>query len=313
MEVVIQNTLKAKKVSSQRSSSESFCFSHISGGLNRSKVLVFETCQRQVELFLVPYSESFVLRQQIEGLNDDSVQFYIGVEAYKFLVELLCGMHSIVSWETEVLGQFKEFVYHNKQDIQQMGFAEFFQNVLNETKCIRDKFLQNVGQTSYGSITRKLLASYEGVLLIGRGQLAQSIAPWIEKKKSRYLLVRSYKCHGNESLEKFEPVNFPDVFELAEKIQSVVIAAPIDDHALYELLNVLPLLKCVIDWRGDGQIQACDQYHVHHLFDLENQIQCRKEKDQALRTEISQYVQAKAYSFLNRVKHNPWGWEDFSC
>jgi hypothetical protein len=62
--------------------------------------------------------------------------------------------------------------------------SPWIQRIFEDTKEIRSQYLQNLGGASYGSLVRMILGKQpedkrEPVLLLGAGQLAKSIAPYL--------------------------------------------------------------------------------------------------------------------------------------
>src|SRR5262245_17342584 len=75
------------------------------GDLQVPGLLCFETCRRVLWLSFDGRAEfSTLLNRGIE------LDFYEGSGAYKFLLEIISGLHSPIYGETEVLGQFREFI-----------------------------------------------------------------------------------------------------------------------------------------------------------------------------------------------------------
>jgi len=116
---------------------------------------------------------------------DGALQSLTGVEAYSFLLRFACGLESRMVAETQIFGQIKR-AWHDYCETSAPTIAQlspWMQKLFQDTKDIRTRFLTGVGSSCYGSQVRRLLAATgnEGpTLLIGAGQLAQTVAPWIE-------------------------------------------------------------------------------------------------------------------------------------
>lgn len=110
--------------------------------------------------------------------------------AYEFLLRFGCGLESFVPGENEVFGQFKKAwaTFHDESlvhaNVEILKFLNpIIQRIFSDIREIRRTNLQNIGSSSYASISRKLLSPQDGdrVLVIGTGKLAQSAAPLLQK------------------------------------------------------------------------------------------------------------------------------------
>ena len=142
---------------------------------------VIDTCQRTVIVALGRNARA----QMAERLPMASAaQAMSGAEAYAFLLRFACGLESRMAGETEVFGQIKE----SWRDLSASPGAlsrqleGVVQALFQDTKEIRATHLSKLGSASYGSQVRRLLgaASTGPTLLVGAGQLAKAVAPWLE-------------------------------------------------------------------------------------------------------------------------------------
>jgi hypothetical protein len=142
---------------------------------------VVATCQRTV---LVGAGDE--LRKRIAARLPLAfrAQGFAGAEAYAFLLRFACGLESRLVGETEIFGQVKEswreFSTAGGALAQELG--PLVQQIFQDTKEVRAHQLSGLGSASYGSQVRRLLggATAGATLLVGAGQLAQAVAPWIE-------------------------------------------------------------------------------------------------------------------------------------
>jgi Glutamyl-tRNAGlu reductase, N-terminal domain len=131
------------------------------------------TCQRSVA---VMYG--------FEALSAARAEQFEGAAAYAFLLRFCCGLESKLVAETEIFGQIKQawrdFSAHESALAQQL--SPWIQHLFRDAKEIRAQYLSSLGSASYGSQVRRLLgddAATGPTLLLGAGQLAQAIAPWL--------------------------------------------------------------------------------------------------------------------------------------
>jgi hypothetical protein len=143
------------------------------------------TCQRRVSIA----AHRAALQQMSQLMPaDGALQSFTGVEAYSFLLRLACGLESRMVAETQIFGQIKQ-AWHDYCESSPPTLADlspWMQRLFQDTKDIRSRFLMGAGSSCYGSQVRRLLAttgSGGSTLLLGAGQLAQTVAPWIESSE----------------------------------------------------------------------------------------------------------------------------------
>ncbi|MBS0388162.1 MAG: hypothetical protein JSR15_06740 [Proteobacteria bacterium] len=152
------------------------------GGLQQAWVI--STCQRVV----VVTAGRAARAQLIERLPAAAgAQGFSGAEAYAFLLRFACGLESRLAGETEIFGQIKESwrAFSATPSLLSRQLVSWVQVLFKDTKEVRATQLSSLGSASYGSQVRRLLgATTQGpTLLIGAGQLAQTVAPWLETRE----------------------------------------------------------------------------------------------------------------------------------
>lgn len=152
----------------------------------RQDVFTLKTCQRSLVV-----GRGAVLNE----LPCTCFEFYVGVEAYQFLLEVICGLKSHLVAENEIAAQFKtaynEYCSRPQKDT---GLLTILEKLFKDAKEVRKQFLNQVGQQSYASITRSLISKKrsEGkVLILGSGNLAFSLSKLLKKKYDVTLAARN--------------------------------------------------------------------------------------------------------------------------
>jgi hypothetical protein len=141
---------------------------------------VIETCQRTVIVTLGRSARARIAERLPPAASARAMS---GAEAYAFLLRFACGLESRMAGETEVFGQIKESW---RELSATPGLSRpldgLVQSLFQDTKAIRAAHLSKLGSASYGSQVRRLLgaASSGPTLLVGAGQLAKAVAPWLE-------------------------------------------------------------------------------------------------------------------------------------
>jgi hypothetical protein len=145
------------------------------------EALRLDTCQRRIWIY-----PSFAASLTTAPREVPGTELFSGAEAYSFLLRVATGLESEVKGETDIFGQLKEA--WAQFELQGSGLllalSPWMRKVFEDTKEIRSLHLQNVGTASYGSLVRRVLRSFSEspqgpILLVGSGQIAQSIAPWL--------------------------------------------------------------------------------------------------------------------------------------
>lgn len=163
----VLNLSKSRTVPSEWKAEESF-----------SRTFHLDSCQRLLWICRDRDLESIEIPGWIET--------YSGKTAYAFLLRVATGLESQVLGETDIFGQLKEAWKKYDEGLGALAteLKPWIQRVFEDTKEIRSLYLHHQGGTSYGSLVRQLLADeFDGpVLLVGAGQLAQSVAPYLTGK-----------------------------------------------------------------------------------------------------------------------------------
>ena len=133
-----------------------------------------DTCQRQLAVLADPDCAP-------GAALPASTEVLAGTAAYSFLLQTATGLNSPVQGESNILGQFR----HGWDRWRQAAPAEqlcrlhhHMHRLLSDARRIRRDYLQGIGGSSYGSLTRKLLqpGNDARVLFVGTGELAHSVA-----------------------------------------------------------------------------------------------------------------------------------------
>jgi hypothetical protein len=138
--------------------------------------LCIDTCQRT--LWVV---------HRAEAPREWAGEILSGADAYRFLLRVSAGLESRIAGETDVFGQVKAAWKRHVHECR--GLGHWMPKVFEDTKEIRSAYLQNVGGASYGSLVRLLLRQLTlaggPVALLGAGQLARAVAPFLAEGELR--------------------------------------------------------------------------------------------------------------------------------
>lgn len=156
------------------------CSSDISAGH-----FVMATCQRTLILSYKEAAKSNVT----SNLN------LTGVDAYIYLLEVICGLQSKLLGENEIVSQFKDAYHSFLSDIDRdTRLQRILEKLLKDAKLVRTKYLIGIGQKTYAAIVRKELTDKRGaekVLIYGSGQLTEDLINQLKKKANVYICARN--------------------------------------------------------------------------------------------------------------------------
>jgi hypothetical protein len=144
-------------------------------------VFLIQTCQRRVAILL---GSDALESARSQFPADGALEQFAGAAAYAFLLRFCCGLESRLVAETEIFGQIKQAWrdFSGRGSVLAKRLSPWIQQLFQDAKEVRAQYLANLGGVSYGSQVRRLLAdeaSAGPTLLVGAGQLAQSVAPWL--------------------------------------------------------------------------------------------------------------------------------------
>jgi hypothetical protein len=136
---------------------------------------LLDTCLRRLAFGLVPRPAA------LPALLDGG-ELLVGRDAYRLLLEVATGLRSAVAGETNVFGQLREAIARFQRDGdagEVRRLRPLLDQLLRDTREIRQQALEGIGGHSYGSLVRRLLAarSDDRVLFIGAGELTRSMLP----------------------------------------------------------------------------------------------------------------------------------------
>lgn len=264
---------------------------------------IWSTCLR--ELAFLNQEEVKNYLSQIETNKPETDEVYTGEEAYQFLLEILCGLHSEVFAETEVFGQFKIFI--QKQVSEENAFmisrGTLFQQLMTDVKSLRAEFLTHIGSQSYGSILRKMIHKESQVAILGSGHLVGEVLPWLCQSN-----VHVFARNLAKALELQKDHRHIEVQGLG-RIQGfdyVLVCAPMDNSSLYELIDVK---QNIVDLRGEAEL-SLEKTHYTSFKDLMVLAQQEQKSLLAIKEKVVGKISELTENFKTKSWIRPFGWDD---
>ena len=257
---------------------------------------VWRTCVRQVALVDDPRA----IPPQAEAWHNEA--------AYAHLLEVVCGLHSPVIGETEVLHQFKVFADALAKDHPE--WRDLCTRLMADARTIRATYLIGLGSRSYGSAVRRHVHACSRVAVVGTGMLAREIVPFVARgDRSIDLWGRRAECGIEAAGLTYRRLDAPH--ERIEQSAAIVIAAPIAATAIAALARRYANVTALIDLRAEGVDDPPPPIApIVTLADI------FAEFDAAARGTADRVAHARAAiaqcarAFAGRARLNPSGWHD---
>jgi glutamyl-tRNA reductase len=279
--------------------------------------LDWRTCLRRILFLNKTENAALITAAESDGVLASPVEIYRGDDAYRFLLEVICGLNSPLVGETAVLGQFREFVAHAKLPTTSWGnsLRQLISNLLVDAKRVRHEHLQGLGSQSYGSLVRQHLKGVPSVALLGGGQLAREILPWLIGKTQVRLFYRNLP-HAQGLLVDYPEIQLdqfsPADAGWAQDETGLVIAAPLKAVEVERWVGTQgPHFSLCLDLRGDAETDPVSLpfpvIKLSELFDaLRNERERLAGRIEAARAEIKLLSQRQT----QQAQFRPFGWED---
>lgn len=270
------------------------------------QALVWKTCLREIAILDVRHFRSEDL------LAGD--ELYTREDSYRFLLEVICGLHSPVLGETEVLGQFKSFAQRAMEGPAARCTAPWIQRLIADAKRIRTNHLTGLGGRSYGHLAHSNLAACSRIIVLGAGHLAQEVLPWFSDHRVEVFCRRPEAASELTSRHAEARIHSMDDSISAENTATgLIIAAPMSAAEIADWVRDRAVtIETIVDLRGESPNDplAIASVRVIHfqdiLDDLETNCRFANGRVERARREIQQ----KALEFWDRYEIRPFGWED---
>lgn len=218
-------------------------------------------------------------------------------EAYRFLLETVCGLRSPMVGETQVLGQFRSFLA-GMPSTDAPWLDTVARQLMADARVIRDRHLRGLGSRSYGSAVRRHLDGAQRIALLGAGALAEELLPYLSENRAVQQWTRQDIAHAEE-----RPVS--------DGATVLVIAAPAAADRIRAVVRCYPALTRVIDLRGIEERDALGlDVPVITLDDLFAEVSAATAGVQHRVAMARDEIGRMAAAFERRHQLRPFGWDD---
>lgn len=264
----------------------------------------FSTCLRSLHF-------SYLNSQEDVAPRNHDFEVRRGPEAYGFLLEILCGLHSPVVGETEVFGQFRQFLQRQSQ--LQGPMASIFQKLVGDVKRVRKTHLVDLGSQSYGSLIRRLIPKESNIAMIGSGSLVQDILPWIYKDENQVTLAARSPLKARPLQRTHSRLNVVPLEQAQLDQPVVIVAAPVTSEQVETMVSNKKN-TWVFDLRGESRRDPCQGFsNYKSLDDFFKVIHGSKQAIERAKCEALKMIEAIANEQQRQERPRPFGWDDLFC
>lgn len=253
------------------------------------------------------------LRSLYIGMDDHSHAHFKGVEAYEFLLQIICGLHSPMIGETEIMAQFKAFMAEFPDAIT----PKISNSLIKDAKKLRTNYLKDYGSQSYGSYTLKSSKSKKHIILYGAGGLVREILPIISGFNGEIVVKCRNPLKSTDLARRFPHIRIENIKEpISYNNSLVVIAAPIESETLNLQINQCFKGSHVLDMRSvkDGPSLVLNPDLTYKT--LENifaEIQSTQKVLELTSHQMKKEIKSLSLKWSKTAQVRPFGWEDLCC
>lgn len=236
---------------------------------------------------------------------------HTGTDAYEFLLQVICGLHSPMLGETEILSQFKKFLELNPNAIM----PKLSNRLIQDAKKLRTQYLKGYGPQSYGSYTLKSSKDHKKkIIILGAGSLAQEIVPIVKDFPGKVIVKSRNLIKAQATFKRYEQVELQALNQnIPEKDALLVIAAPIESKLLEDMINLQYTNCSILDMRSshDGPALKLEQAAPYKtLQEIFSDIKETSKMLEATSLKMKREIKELALRWNNQMQIRPFGWED---
>jgi glutamyl-tRNA reductase len=273
------------------------------------------TCQREIALGI---DETGSLVTQARP----STKVLQGQQAYRHLLEVVCGLKSRLLGETEIVAQFRDaYSQFERSDKRCPQLMKVLDRLLMDSKFVRSNYLNNLGQYSYAGLSKSLLRERDAkeIILFGSGNLAQDLIKTLAKKTKVTVVARNRD--RLEELKKFGPNIQTDYFDLAAigqfahhpfLINTIGMEETLFDHKFFDSWKKYSTQGLFIDLAQPSPIKT--QLSPNEgVFRLDHLFLMAEEKNKLKLQQVAEAHQALDQIIAKRYQNSSSTNDDFLC
>jgi len=232
-------------------------------------------------------------------------------DAYRLLLEIICGLRSPMLGETQVMGQFKAFLA--TLDDRHGPLRKVGQRLLGEARRISERHLRHLGSRSYGSATYRRVAGCPRVAVIGTGALSVELIKYIADGTCD---VDQWGRRLPADVAGRDGVSYRQLGDagggpLTDVAAALVVAAPVPSVIVDAVARRYPGLRRVVDLRSETDLGPLDvTAPVVTLAEIFSEVETAR-RDAVQHIEAARAGVARlSREYELRDELRPFGWDD---
>ena len=214
--------------------------------------VVLETCLR-IEVYF-ENSQNFSMVEFLEEMGlEKNARIFRGSKALEYLMNVSCGLESVIKGEDQILSQLKKSYAENLKNRKTSKIINtIFNKAIQTGKKFRTVSKINTQNLSLDAISVKFIRekfkdfSQKKVFIIGIGELSQSILVLLHKVGVREIAVTNRSRHKSlEVQHKYKDIKLVDFSDKYEEIKDsdIVISATSAPHLVIKLEKLQKVLQ----------------------------------------------------------------------
>ncbi|MDZ4724821.1 MAG: NAD(P)-binding domain-containing protein [Leptospira sp.] len=249
-------------------------------------LFTWNTCQRTLR---------FSFKDLSENHSEDIGEHITGIHAFALLLEIVCGLHSRLFCETEILSQFldrfKDSKFEENSDKEKILYLRDLTSKF--VSVIREKHINPILLTSYGQLLKKYISINNKITIFGTGNLTESLIFDLQKLTNNIRIIGRNPTALKNLNKKYEVTTHRLEEELEESDVYIIATPTFSEDKLKSLIHQ----TLVIDFREESEphfFKTENYLTIHDL--LKNQELTAKEMED-LRYKLSLKITEEVKSF----------------
>lgn len=270
--------------------------------------LILSTCNRTEIYFNHFLGNEEVLKEVFDVLKWDinlmeNVFYFEEKEACKHLFKVVCGFHSKIYGEDQILGQVRDaYTYSKKQGFLDVEFNRLFQEAIACGKKFRAKSELYEIPVSSSSIVASLISesNVKSIIILGFGEVGSRIYKYLYSKNYRDITIvvrNKNKVKINDS--KINIIGFDELGNNLGKVDCIVGATSSNDAIIYkkDLENIdkkITIYDLAIPRDIHKDVEEIEKVEIFNIDDIskidDKNKALRKERMDKNRYIVSDYI-----------------------
>ncbi len=147
--------------------------------------------------------------------------------------------------------------------------------------------------------------------MLGAGHLVQEMLPWISGEDSSHIEILTRDTQKAKTI--FPLIQVKNLYFSSASHQALVIAAPVSDQQILEILRSSPQTRLVFDFRGEDNSLAQmldDRFFYKGLGQFFDDLKEIQNQTIQLVQMVKQEIKNLVNQYHSRLEHRPMGWDD---